>query len=88
MFGQIKKPEQPRLYWSEAKGRWEVAVSEPLPHGALRRICEWGYKMNLDRWRSMRHGDNRERLGKAIKKLQNYELTQIVTEKSFEIGFD
>lgn len=88
MFGQIKKPEQPRIYWSEKDQTWMCAVDSPLPPGAIRRCCDWAYKMNLDRWRSMRHGDERERFGKALEKLKNYVIRQIVTKKEFEIGFD
>jgi hypothetical protein len=48
-------------------------------------IAEWAYKMNHDKWRSMRPGDQKDRLGNALVHLRAGELKQVIKEKYFEI---
>ena len=84
----IKKPAPLRTYHDAQKGIWFVEVDSPLPPGALRPISAYMFRVNHDRWLSMRHGDERERLGKALQELKEGKIQQVVKKKSFEIGFD
>lgn len=76
-----------RVYHDLVRG-WCVEVDSPLPPMSLRSIARWALKVNHDRWLSMKHGDERERLGKALAELRDKGVQQVVTKKSFEIGFD
>jgi len=81
----IKRGGSPLRVYYNAEFGWCIDVPTPVSAAMIRAAAEWSYKMNLDKWRSMRPGDQKDRLGAALPSLREGKIRQVIKERYFEI---
>jgi hypothetical protein len=59
------------MRFSDESG-WIIDVDEALPPSALRSAARYSAKINRDRWLSAPHGPMRERMGAAVRELEEF----------------
>lgn len=64
-----------RLHWDATWG-WILDVPVTLSHEQIVRVVTWALPHQIDRWRSLPHGEKREELGKALDRLKRGEIHQ------------
>ena len=56
-------------HYDTANDRWIFELPHGVPQAALKNVANYVYKINKDRWLTS-SGDTRERLGKALRALE------------------
>lgn len=75
----IYQPRPMRLHW-DAENGWLIDVPTTLTNEQLGRIVKWALPRQIDRWRSLPHGEKREQLAGAIKDLQAGKIHQCLLD--------
>lgn len=65
-------------YSGDPEVGWYLDVPFALPRSALQRAVEYVLPKQIDRWRSLPHGDMRDDLAKGIRALQAGKIEQRV----------
>lgn len=75
-----------RVAWNEALGGWYVEVPVILTRNMLRAVGQYAAKIQEDRWRGMRPGDERDRLGRALNDLRAGRIRQVIRKAEIPAG--
>jgi len=73
----VPKKDPLRVYFNESLGGWCVDVDKVLPKSAIIAMSRYVYKIQEDRWRGLPHGEQKEKLGRALKDLQEFKIRQV-----------
>lgn len=68
-----------RLHWDANEG-WILDVPFPLTRKMLEHVAKWAFKVQLDRWRALPHGDRRDELGRALHLLKEGKIKQRIID--------
>lgn len=84
----MNKPVQ--TLYDHDNDRWVIVVPAGVPafpKAAVQSMCDYIRKVNLDRWHSTPIGDRKDRIGKALKALQDGRVMQQLTGKGDQVMF-
>lgn len=74
----VKPPKNMRLWWNGEAG-WVVDVPFGVSNQALKAICDYALKPQIQRYTFTPDGDKKELLKRTIEDLKNYKITQRIT---------
>jgi hypothetical protein len=83
-----QKPVQ--TYYDHDHNQWVIVVpagTPSYPKGAVQGISQYILKVNLDRWHATPAGDQKDRIGKALKALQDGRIIQKLTGRGDNVMF-
>jgi hypothetical protein len=79
-----------QTFFDHENDRWVVVVPAGTPafsKATMKGVTDYIYKINLDRWHSAAPGDRKERIGTALKALQEGRVVQHLTGKGDQVMF-
>lgn len=68
-------PKELKLTFDEALG-WFVDVPHVLSAQQLEAVRSYALKVNIERWRALPHGDNRDKMERGLKALKENKIQQ------------